>query len=67
MEQLFFEKMIKIEDIYTFKFYIKFGYRADEKDIMIIFKNLKIKLESTGEYSYIMTIDESSELYHFFD
>lgn len=67
MEQLFFDKMIKIEDIDTFKFYIKFGYRVDKKDIMIIFKNLKIKLESTGEYSYIMTIDENSELYHFFD
>ena len=52
-----------------FSFYIKFGYRDKDisKGIKILFDKLKIKIESTGEYSYLITIYDNSELKEFFE
>ncbi|EEY35306.1 hypothetical protein [Pseudoleptotrichia goodfellowii] len=62
-EQLFLREKIMINNKKDFDFFIKLGYRSDEKQcVKIIFENLDIKSESTGEYSYILFVDESSEL-----
>lgn len=65
--QLFLKKKIEVKDIHSFIFYMKFGYRANQEDVTIIFKKLKIKIVSTGEYSYLMTIYNNSKLKEFFE
>lgn len=68
-EQLFLNKEIKICNMKDFSFYIKFGYRDKDinQGIKILFDKLKIEIESTGEYSYLITVYDNSELKEFFE